>query len=335
MKRLSLILLLSCFLPGLFAQSFKPIDPQATKEAKQLLKYLYQQQGKTLISGHHDYNREINQYTGRIYQITGELPAIWGCDLSYLSGDHGQKVVEAVIRKHAQGHIITLMWHVGRPQDEPPYPWKESVQAEMADKEWAALFDPYSDIHRRWLAQVDRIAGFLKQIQDAKVPILWRPYHEMNGIWFWWGDRPGADGFARLWNMLYDRLVDHHQLHNLIWVWNPNAPRDRENDEAYAYEDYFPGLDKVDILAADVYHNDYKQSHHDDLLALGEGKLIALGEVGEVPTPEILDQQPMWSWFMCWANWVDKANTPEGIRALYAYPKTANRNEIQPLKWMK
>ena len=314
---------------------FKPVDPKATREARQLLKYLYKLRGEAILSGHHNYNNSLNQYTERVTEITGETPAVWGADFAFLRGDYGQDVVDEAIRKHRSGHIVTLMWHVGRPQDTPPYPWKESVQAEMTDAEWAALFDPESEIHQRWLAQVDRIAGFLQQLQAAQVPILWRPYHEMNGIWFWWGDKPGEDGYIRLWKALYDRLVHHHQIHNLIWVWNANAPRDRENDEAYAYVDYFPGLDWVDVLAADVYHNDYRQSHHDELVALGAGKLIALGEVGQVPTPEMLDQQPLWSWFMVWANWVDRANTPEGIQAIYRYPRTWNRDEAQPLKWVR
>ena len=75
--------------------------------------------------------------------------------------------------------------------------------------------------------------------------------------------------------------MNHHKLNNLIWVWNANAPRLLPNDEAWAYEDYFPGLECVDVLAADVYHHDYKQSHHDELVKLGEGKVIALGEVGK------------------------------------------------------
>ncbi|GAB4411901.1 MAG: hypothetical protein OHK0039_17430 [Bacteroidia bacterium] len=316
----------------------RPVDPKATREARQLLKYLYQQRGQAIISGHHNYNSNLNAYSDRVHEICGEYPAIWGSDFSHLGqGKLGkaQAATDEAIRKHRDGYIITLMWHVGRPQDEAPYAWKESVQAEMSEAEWAALFDPASDLHRRWQAQVDEIAGYLRQLQAAQVPVLWRPYHEMNGIWFWWGDKPGDTGYARLWNMLYERLVVHHGIHNLIWVWNANAPRDLENDEAYAYADYFPGLERVDVLAADVYHNDYRQSHHDDLLALAGGKLIALGEVGTVPTHAILDQQPQWSWFMVWANWVDRANTPEDIQALYAYPRTRNHDEVQPLPWVK
>ena len=127
---------------------------------------------------------------------------------------------------------------------------------------------------------------------------------------------------------MYNRYVNYHKLNNLIWVWNTNTPRDRENDEAYDYELYFPGLEYVDVLAADVYHNDYKQSHHDDLLKLAKGKVIALGEVGEAPAPEMLTSQPMWAWFMIWSKWVETHNRPEQIKDLYNYPKTLSHGEV-------
>ncbi len=64
----------------------------------------------------------------------------------------------------------------------------------------------------------------LKKLYDANVPVLWRPFHEMNGIWFWWGNRPGEGGIKELWKIMYYRYTDHHRLNNLIWVWNHNTP---------------------------------------------------------------------------------------------------------------
>jgi mannan endo-1,4-beta-mannosidase len=198
----------------------------------------------------------------------------------------------------------------------------------MTDVEWKEFTTPGTTLHSRWLNQVDTVAKYLKELQTLGVPVLWRPYHELNGVWFWWGNRKGENGSAKLYRMMFDRFVNFHKLNNLIWVWNTNAPRQLINDEAYAYEDYFPGLDYVDILAADVYHNDYRKSHHDELVELGKGKLIALGEVGEVPSPEILSRQPLWVWFMIWSNFVDTHNTPQQIRDLYNYPKILTHEEF-------
>lgn len=128
------------------------------------------------------------------------------------------------------------------------------------------------------------------------------PYHEMNGVWFWWGNKPGSNGIQKLWAMMYDRYVNHFHLNNLIWVWGANGPRDIPGDEVYPYKDFYPGAAYVDILGTDVYHNDYEQKDYNELLQLAKGKIIALTECGELPNPIILDAQPKWSWFLVWTS---------------------------------
>ena len=73
--------------------------------------------------------------------------------------------------------------------------------------------------------------------------LLWRPLHEASGKWFWWGAK-GAAPCKALWNLMYDRMVNHHGLTNLIWVWNSDG----------ADYEWYPGDDKVDILARDFYY---------------------------------------------------------------------------------
>ncbi|KAA6306388.1 Mannan Endo-1 4-beta-mannosidase, partial [termite gut metagenome] len=172
-----------------------------------------------------------------------------------------------------------------------------------------------------------------KQLQDAHVPVLWRPFHEMNGVWFWWCNKPGENGFKKLWIAMYNYFTHHHGLNNLLWVWNTNAPRDIPGDEAGPYEDFFPGVDYVDVLAADVYRRDWKQSHHDDLLKLGGGKLITLGEVGEVPNAEIYKAQPSWSWFMVWGYCVydfrsGSRDSNPAVKDIYDNPQSLTLDKI-------
>jgi mannan endo-1,4-beta-mannosidase len=314
-------------------KSFEPVNKNVTPGAKKLLGYLYSISGKKIIAGHHNSVERIDVYPNRVKELTGKLPEIWGCDFGgYYHKGYADALIQAAYKKYKEGYIITLMWHVGRPQDDPPFSWKESVQAKMTDKEWEELITPGTKLNSKWMSRVDTIAAYLKELQILGVPVLWRPYHELNGVWFWWGNRKGENGSAKLYRMMFDRFVNYHSLNNLIWVWNTNAPRQLINDEAYVYEDYFPGLDYVDVLAADVYHSDYRQSHHDELAKLGQGKVIALGEVGEVPTPEILDHQPLWTWFMIWSNFVNTHNTPQQIRDLYNYPKTLTHEDFIKVK---
>ena len=310
------------------AWSQTPVNENASAEAKSLLQYIYSLNDR-IMSGQHSYNEHPEQFYNKAEEIGGKFPAVWGTDF-YWNGqeDPGDRIVAAAIKKHEEGAIVTLMWHVGRPMDTAPYAWSTSVQDEITDKQWDEFTTPGTPLYKKWLAQVDNVAAHLKDLQDAHVPVLWRPYHEMNGVWFWWGNKKGKDGYAKMWQNLYDRLVNYHKLNNLIWVWNANGPRDIPEDEAYAYSDFYPGADYVDILATDVYNNDYEQKDYNELLELADGKPIALGEVGQLPKVNVLEAQPKWSWFMVWSNWLETANSPQAVKDVYNYEKTVTRDEL-------
>ena len=128
--------------------------------------------------------------------------------------------------------------------------------------------------------------------------------------------------------MMYHYFVDHHKLNNLIWVWNTNAPRNKPGDEAGPYEDFWPGSDYVDVLAADVYHNDWKQSHHDELLKLANGKPVALGEVGNIPPVDVLAHQTRWTWFMSWFSYMYQPEHGDAVKQLYALPQVITKERV-------
>ena len=300
-----------------------------------MLDLLYEIEGEYILSGHHNYPHEATRYSEDVKEITGHYPVVWGSDFSYAFGGRDpqearQDMINKAKEMYEKGHIITLMWHACPPSEgdscssDSIWVWDKGPTSE----EWEELTTPGTELNKQWRTQVDHVAEFLLQLQKEDIPVLWRPYHEMNGIWFWWCDKKGEDGIIKLWKMMYDRMVNHHNINNLIWVWNPNAPRDIPGDEAYAYRHYFPGLEYVDVLAADVYHNDYRKSHHDDLLKLAKDKPIAFGEVGKLPGPEVIHNQPQWTWFMGWANWLHKANTKDSVRMLYNDPKVVTLDEI-------
>lgn len=298
-----------------------PVNPNATPEAKALLERLYQtvDNGQIISGLHHNqlqmpnYRRDLN----RIDDASGKEPLIWGGDVAW----DAAKVVEMATEQYHRGHIITLMWHAARPFDCGPVNFKEQTQGEFTDEQWQELITEGSEMHQLWIAQVDSIAQYLKVLQERQIPVIWRPLHEMNGEWFWWGNRPGPDGYQKVWRMLYDRMTNYHKLNNLLWVWNANATRETPGDRAMRLDDYYPGGDCVDILATDVYHRDWRQCHHDDLDKLANGKLIALGELGSLPTPEQLAQMPKFAWFMIWTNFAeDEYNTLDQLNAIFSLP---------------
>lgn len=304
-------------------------DPDATPEARALLDRIAAVPAGQLLSGQHNAPRDGSDFTAASIELTGREPVLWGQDLGFsgpgdLDGvEYREAVIDEALRQHAGGSIVTLMWHAVPPDEDEPVTFDGSVCAGPLDEAaWEALLTDGTALHARWCAQVDVIAGFLRRLRDARVPVLWRQYHEMNGDWFWWGGRPGPGGSAALWRRLRSRLLDVHGLHNLVWVWNANPPR----ADAGPYADFYPGGDVVDVLAADVYGGDYRQQHHDGLRDLADGRPIALGEIGEVPQdPEVFAQQPHWSWFMVWRTFVTFENAPGAVQRLYASPRVLSR----------
>lgn len=297
-----------------------PADPDATVEVRELLQRIAAVPAGRILAGQHNAPRDLSAFSDRVREITGRVPVVWGQDFGFAGpGDmdgvqYRQAIIDEARRRHADGGIVTLMWHAVPPHLDEPVTFDGSICAgPLHAGAWQELLRTGSPLHERWCAQVDVIASFLLQLQRARIPVLWRPYHEMNGDWFWWGGRPGSRGSAALYRQLHDRLVQRHGLHNLVWVWNANAPR----HDAGPYADFYPGHDVVDVLAADVYGADYRQSHHDELLDLAAGRPIALGEIGEVPDPDLFAAQPRWAWFMIWRTFLDTENPPEAVRALY------------------
>ena len=146
-------------------------------------------------------------------------------------------MIEEAKRQYRSGAVIALTWHAVRPTDDEPVTFRDSVQGRLTDFEWQELLTPGTKLYDRWAEQVDVIAGYLCQLRDAGVPVLFRPYHEMNGNWFWWGGRSGEHGSAALYRQLYDRFVRVHHLNNLVWVWNVNSP----SENAGPITGYFAG----------------------------------------------------------------------------------------------
>ena len=308
----------------------EPVNPNASPEARALLKYFYSISGKYTLAGQHNYPYHIARWTDRVYDLTGRYPALYGQDFGFSGGEDKDstearpELIAEAKRQYENGAVVTLTWHAVKPTEDEPVTFRESVQGHLTDFEWDELLTPGTELYKRWCDQVDVIAGFLKQLQAAHVPVLFRPYHEMNGGWFWWGGRPGKNGSQALYRQIFDRLVHYHQLDNLIWVWNINAP----SNPAMAIKDYFPGADFADMLTEDIY-SEFQQSHYDEVLALAAGKPIALGEVGALPTPEILQRQPGWTYFMAWSEWIETASPLDRVQAVYHLPSVLSRGDPQ------
>lgn len=313
------------------AENPKLCVPGASPEAVALYQFLHDISGKQTLSGQHGAPLTGDMRLPGLQKLLGHYPAVFSQDFGFSEPgswdgiNFRQRIVDDAIRRQNEGFIINLMWHAVPPTEDEPVTFEKSIQSKLTDGQWRELLTPGTRLNERWQSQVDVIAFFLRQLRDARVPVLWRPYHEMNGAWFWWGGRPGPEDFTRLYRMLFDRLVNFHHLNNLIWVYGPNEVREHVAE----YADFFPGHEVVDVLATDVYSKGFASHDYDSLLALAAGKPIALGEVGPIPPVEILQKQPRWAWFVAW---YDLNNVPRNdrtaLKATYDSGQVMNWEEL-------
>lgn len=171
------------------------VTPNPSPEAVALMDYLRDISGKHTLTGQHCAPLVGDTRLVHTYRQLRHYPALFGQDFGFSAPgtwdgiNFRQRIVDDAIRRHYDGFVITLMWHAVPPTEDEPVVFEQSIQSRLSDAEWTDLVTPGTRLHERWKSQVDVIAWFLKQLRDAAVPVLWRPYHEMNGAWFWWGLR--------------------------------------------------------------------------------------------------------------------------------------------------
>jgi mannan endo-1,4-beta-mannosidase len=221
-----------------------PVNKNANNDAKALLKYLGNIYGEKILSGQQD-QASLDWVT----QNVGTTPAILGLDLmdyteSRKSRGASSTDVDKAIAFAKKGGIVTFCWHWGAPTglyDTSAQPWYRGFYTDATDFNIeTALANTNNANYTLLMKDIDTIAVQLKKLQDAGVPVIWRPLHEAEGGWFWWGAK-GPEPAKKLWKIVYDRLTNQHKLNNLIWTWNSVAPS------------WYPGSDTVDIVSADTY----------------------------------------------------------------------------------
>lgn len=275
-----------------------------TMKIWELLRSVY---GKQMIAGQMQMDLVKTPEDKVYYNATEDLPALKGFDFIFTTtgNDGGNRdFVDAALEWGTKSSgLVTFCWHwnVPRDVDNPSlgkafYMDNDGVKIEN----WSALnaTTPGTKEYEVAVHDIDLIASYLQELEAAGITVLWRPFHEASGSWFWWGAQPGDRGaretFQRLWYMMFDRLENYHKLSNLIWVWNGQTPRLSVDPNAY------------DISGVDYYAN--KEDHsplatqYDKLKGYTyDGKMIALTETGYIPDPDqCLKEGKMWLFYMPW-----------------------------------
>lgn len=289
-----------------------------------------------------------------IRSVSGSYPYVLGLDLGgiekgdsrNLDGNDFDLTREAAVKHYERGGVITLSWHLRNPLTGGDT-W------DVSSRRAVESILPGGKKHELFLQWLDRVSEYIASFRDSEgkpIPLIWRPWHEHTGGWFWWGaSNCTAEQFNELWRMTYEYMVGVKGLHNLLWAISPNSVADFEK-----WEERYPGDDYVDIVGLDVYcftpvskkmsFDEYQGSLKSclkslDAFAASHGKILALTETGyegipygkwwtEVLQPAI-DGFPI-AWLLVWRNTDER---PRGLKHFYA-PWPGGPSEKDFVEWV-
>jgi len=328
-------------------------NDKATAEAKWVYDFLRQQAGEKMLSGvQSGGTANNNERVNEVYTMTGKHPALAGYDYIFLQYsptpegwtwvvDYGD--ISAPREQWQNNGLVSFMWHWNVPSTQAD--WDKGKTGDFSGYNFYCDKTSFSIARAlqsgTWenqfiLADIEKVAGYLKLLQDAGIPVLWRPLHEAagnynvygtNGAWFWWG-RGGADACKKLWKLLRDKLEGEYGLNNLIWVWTLDATPGAEKD----YASWYPGNELVDIVGVDIYADDTeaKDRQYDAAVALSGGhKLVTVSECGNIPSPsKCLNAGQGWSWFLTWDLESFELNTTSYWRSIMSSSKVFTRESM-------
>jgi mannan endo-1,4-beta-mannosidase len=233
-------------------------DKKSTAETKILYKNLIELSNKAILFGHQDdlaYGVNWKYEAGRsdIKDVTGDYPAVYGWDIAGLEkksdlnidGIPFDKMKQYIIDGHSRGGIITISWHMDNPLTGKNA-WDTTPKSLVS-----AL--PGGKNHEKFKSWLDEGVKFISTLKDKNgkpIPILFRPYHELTGNWFWWcKNNANPEEFKSLWKFTFD-YFQAKGIHNLIYIYNT---ADFKNKAEFL--EYYPGTDYVDVLSFDNYQS--------------------------------------------------------------------------------
>lgn len=332
MRRLLPLLAASVF-SAACAFAAPPANPRTNARARALLDYLTSLEARAdhrILSGQFTNfgDRGTLEIMDRIHAVTGHYPAIAGFDyVDFKSGGLATKIAnQSAIAWWKAGGIVTVGVHLYNPAN-PKGGGLRDKGVDLAD-----LLAPGTATHERWMQELDTLAAGLQELKDAGVPVLWRPFHEMNGDWFWWGAKPPAD-FVKVWRHMFDYFTTTKQLDNLLWVYGPNHRRDTA--------DFYPGDAYVDVVGLDAYTDHVDPAHikgYEPLARLPKPfGFTEYGPHGASNPPGDYDYRrflaglqahfPRTTFFMSWnEKWSLAKN--EHVRELLDHPWIVNREDL-------
>ncbi|HEY3280740.1 MAG TPA: glycosyl hydrolase [Armatimonadota bacterium] len=347
MVRLTILAALALIWAGGGANAAGPADPHLIPEARQVLSYLHSIYGKRVLYGQAtNHGPGVGEYPNAVatYKAAGKYPALVSIDLYGWNPPHWGSSYKTVLQAYIDGArkwweerhgLVTMQYHWGSPLRPDGTAWvgdpKDAPHVDVG-----RVVTPGTEENRAAMEDLRQTADYLQQLADARVPILFRPLHEIDGGWFWWTDRQKPENTAALWRMIYDYLVNRRKLHNLIWVYSAGV----QKDPVEFRKRFYPGAQYVDIAGVDIYsnqagqdyHTDAYQNYYDVMKQVAPGKMLALCECDTVPNPRVMASQgPMWLYCLPW--WAPgKDNPPDWVKQVANDPLMVTLDKLPALR---
>ncbi len=320
---------------------FQLCNPHPSAEAVKVMEYLKSIYGKHILTGQHttqSYAPEI----AHIEKFTGHKPAVLGVDFlgDSPSADpndcDNSTRWEILVNKgsyqtaidyfNQTGGLVTASWHWFSPCGA--IGGKKSFYTEQTTFDLTVALQEGTEEHRLLIRDLDAMAHILLKFKEAKVPLLWRPLHEADGGWFWWGAK-GPEAFKQLYKLMFQKFVHEYDLNNLIWVL------------CVAKEDWVVEPEYYDIMGADIYVPKEDRSAHGEKFDFfnhitGGSKPLALSENGPIPDPDaFIREEAPWLWYLpWWGGFVlhEEWNTFDWLKKVYDHPYPLTLDDLPNFK---
>lgn len=260
MKKFLPVLLVLCImvLGGTVMQNtvIAPSDPKATAETKNLYSNMQHLQGSGVIFGHHDDTAYgvgwVFKDSSDVKATAGSYPGLYGWDVAKMEHDSVNdingvpfKMQQQMIKDaYERGGINTICWHADNPVNGKNA-W-DTTQNTVKD---ILPGGPANDQYKDYLKHIASYLKSLKGNNGEAIPVLFRPFHELTGGWFWWGNKTSSsEEFISLWRYTIDFLRKKQKLHNLLIVYSTADFKSQAE-----FLERYPGDDYVDFMGFDIY----------------------------------------------------------------------------------
>ncbi|MFZ4620798.1 MAG: glycosyl hydrolase [Bacteroidota bacterium] len=276
--------------------SVKLVDSLATKETRYLYLNMNAIAPTSMLFGMHDVTGYGVGWTGDddrsdIKSVVGEYPSFYAEDITSIDQNNNvDRFTYRVTSAYNRGGVISFVWHMLDPLGRGFY------QSDVNNEKIVPMILPGGAYHLAYKARLKKIALFLKGLRGAKgesIPIIFRPFHEHTGNWFWWGaGNATTQEFNSVWQMTVQYLRDSMNVHNLLFALSPSLDHVGSGNQYY---NIYPGDNYVDVFGTDFYFGNTVSEGDITTFtqrlntfvgkALGKSKMAALTEVGQEALP--------------------------------------------------